>query len=208
MAPKTWFFKDMTVKTDVVDKPADKTWKFILDQTAEGKTVNAAPANNRRLDAPSEPKTPNKVANGTSWDYRVAWDSNDLASRQTTLETYSAEVAMLFEAVRQIASNAIGKQLTNDDLKFFANFGSPIVNNAQLISITLERPVSLKIMLMRKLIDGKLDWSCDVGLTDTTPINVSARLSVAKKSGPLESQPITTTDEQQPDDVKRRKVRI
>lgn len=119
--------------------------------------------------------SPNKMSND-KWNNKVAWSSKDLMVRQQELETYSAEVAMMTEAIRQIACKAMSKDVPHESLDFTANFASPIQDNKQLISIQLFQPISLAIRLTRALANGKLDWRVEVGVTRDTPERVEGRM--------------------------------
>ncbi len=190
---REWDYKAMPVP--LVERPL---FKDIYTVTPEPKPPEPTPA-----------QTPNKAAAADPrWNNKVAWGSKDLFKRQESLETYSAEVAMMVEAVRQIAAKSINRQVTNEELDFFANFGSPIINNKQLISIGLYQPVDLKIQLTRQLINGKLDWSADVGITDKTELQAAGRIyDINNSGGKLSTNQITTTDDQ-PAQRKQRKVRL
>jgi hypothetical protein len=134
--------------------------------------------------APAAPQTPNKVAaSDPKWNNKVAWNSVDLLKRQEQLETYSVEVALMFEAVRTIIARVTGKVLPDVLLVFTANFGSPITNNAQKISIATKQPLELSVMLTRALVAGKLCWSADVAMTEATPLMVKGRVLDLKKAG-------------------------
>jgi hypothetical protein len=157
-----------------------------------------------------QPQVPNKMAQADPrWSSKVAYSSKELFARQQTLETYSVEVAMLIEAVRIVAGRALGTDVTNDNLEFIANFGSPITDNTQKISVTLSKPVELTIMLTRELVDGKLEWSADAGARASTPTAAVDRLAKARKdkSIPLDNMPGVRGT---PDDGsrKRRKVTL
>jgi hypothetical protein len=166
---------------------------------------------------PQEQSIPNKVASGDpKWGNKVAWSSKQLMERQKELETYSAEVAMLMEAVRVVAERTSGRTVNSGELEFVANFGSPIVNNTQQISILLSKPVELRIQLHRELFEGKLKWSADVGYGERTPLIAAARLNdMQRAGGAIPMDPITVTrgeveaaEEAAREERRRRKVRL
>lgn len=150
---------------------------------------------------------PNKMAQADTWNNKVVWNSSALMDRQLKLETYSAEVAMVIEAICNIASRAMNRKIEKGELYFVANFGSPVVGNKQSISVSLERPVVLKVILIRELVDCKLKWSADIGIADSTPVENVRRIVEGGgefiMDSPLYPCAVTPLEES-----KRRKVRI
>lgn len=142
-----------------------------------------------------KPEIPNKMAQADPrWDNKVAFDSEALKERQKVLETYSVEVALVFEAVRTVASKVLGRLVNKNELRFVANFGSPITDNKQKVSIGLSEPVDIRVMLIRALVDGNLTWSADVSATEDTPLSAKGKLVDLKKaSGDLPIDPVTAT---------------
>jgi hypothetical protein len=160
----------------------------------------------------SKNQKPNKMANDDKWGYKVAWSSKDLFERQQELETYSAEIAMMMEAIRQVAIRAVGRTVNVEQLEFFANFGAAITNNAQMIAITLQQPISLQIRLTRKLVNGRLDWRADVGVTRDTPERVEGRMldmsRIARDTVLDKVYQAAVHTEEKSKEKKRRKIRL
>jgi hypothetical protein len=145
---------------------------------------------------PKKVEVPNKMAQADPrWSNKVAWNSDALFERQLTLETYSVEVAMIIEAVRVVAERAGGRSVTNDELAFVANFGSPIESNRQRVSIGLTEPFNLQIMLIRELVDGRLKFTAETTYSENTPFVVANRLTdVRKASGEIPLDYMLTSD--------------
>lgn len=142
------------------------------------------------------------------WGNKVVWNSSDLAQRQLTLETYSAEVAMLFEAVRQIVVRSLDRNVLECDLVFTSNFGAPIRDNTQYINVMLSKPFDLNIMLYRRLVNGKLEWTADIGITEDTPIVVATRINKSKGNVPMDVITSVPKYEEFVDARPQRKVRL
>lgn len=119
----------------------------------------------------TKPQIPNKMAAiDIRWQSKVAYTSKELVERQKALETYNPEIAMMFDCIRLEMTRILKKSVTNSDLDFYVNFGSPISNNKQNISVVLNKPISLDITLLRSLTDNDITWAVSIAARPDTQL--------------------------------------
>jgi hypothetical protein len=143
-----------------------------------------------------KPGSPNQLANADPrWGNKTAFASKDMLERQKKLETYSVEVAMLIDGLRAVVSKVLGRLVRTDELDFYANFGSPVTDDKQKISVMVRKPLELQIQVVRALVAGALQWSAEVAVTENTPMTttVGRMIDLKKASGSLSIDPITAT---------------
>ncbi len=156
----------------------------------------------------SMPATPDM-----SWGNKVAFSSAEIFEKQKYLETHTVEMQMMIESILTIASRAIGRPVSMSELDFYANFGTPIVDNKRRISIGLNKPMSLQIIMIHELVDGKLKQSAEIGYKESTPITAIQRLRAGKGSD-LITNPIAYIEKSPVgspvtnEEPKKRKVKI
>jgi hypothetical protein len=224
---KVWYIADLSDRANppVSPKPVDVFSS--VQQPAD--RIAFRPRNDSFVPSPpsedmvkrrraTETQVPNKMAAADPrWGNKVAWSSNDLLARQKELATYSVEVAMVFEAIRITMSRILKQTVSEEDLEFIANFGSPVVERTQRISIKVDEPISVQLQLTRTLEDGKLRLTMEAMATLDTPLYKGrTTVDVNLGSGNIPIDPIGRLNdeltEKGPQDIsserKRRKVRL
>ena len=118
---------------------------------------------------------PNKLAQADArWHMKAAWDSASLYARQKSIVTFSSEVALLIDLIRDVAERATGQACEKP--AFVVNFGSPISDNSHKMIISLLSPTALKIHAVRTVDAGRLSWNMDTSIGIDTSITTIGRL--------------------------------
>jgi hypothetical protein len=94
---------------------------------------------------------------------KAAWSSTKLRQLQSNLATYDSEVAQLFMGLTKVLTASMRQQVTQDQLDFDVNFGSPIINNRRQLSVTVRKPIECRVVIIQTLrSDGNTVWEAEV----------------------------------------------
>jgi hypothetical protein len=94
---------------------------------------------------------------------KAAWSSTKLRELQSNLATYDSEVAQLFIGLAQVLSKSMNRSITQEQLDFDVNFGSPINNNCRQLSITVREPIDCRVAITQTLRpNGNMTWEAEV----------------------------------------------
>jgi hypothetical protein len=147
---------------------------------------------------------------------KAAWSSKSLRALQSNITTYDAEVAQLFNGIAQILSSSLGRKVSQEELDFDVNFGSPIQNNQRQLSVTVRKPIECRVAVTQSLQDnGTMVYDAEVwdmrGIPDGSKYKGSTRTAVSSDSVANDSQKLNAAEDNTPPkkDIKRpRQVRI
>lgn len=87
------------------------------------------------------------------------YTSEKLKQMQSKLASHSTEVTLMHKIIQGAASIAAGRHVKEDELRYAANFGAPVIDGAHRISIRVYDPVEFNFFAIRSLIADKLHWT-------------------------------------------------
>jgi len=119
---------------------------------------------------------------------KAAWSSTELRKLQANIDTYDAEIALLFDGLLAVMRKATRNDaLVSQDLDFDVNFGTPSRDNSRQLSISVRTPVACRVAVKQSLdANGVMTW--EAGVYDWAGIKLDGNM-VNIKTGFNQTQP-------------------